>query len=239
MSPNTPVGRTVFVALFVTALVTAQLTASKVLAIGLPVELPLVGAALFVPGGVLAYAATFFASDCYAELYGRREAQLLVNVGFVMNFVMLGLVWFAIAAPVAPEAVTNVPAGEFRAALGSSTSIVAGSMLAYLVSQNWDVYVFHRIRRWTDGRHLWLRNLGSTASSQLIDTVIFVAVGFALAPALLDGAPLPAVGDLLPLVVGQYVVKVLIAVGDTPLVYVAVRYLRETEFVAPRPTRGD
>ncbi|PSP78405.1 integral membrane-like protein [Halobacteriales archaeon QS_1_68_20] len=237
MSRNTPVGRTVFVALFVTALVTAQVTASKVLAFGLPVELPMVGAALFVPGGVLAYAATFFASDCYAELYGRREAQLLVNVGFVMNFVMLGLVWFAIEAPVAP--VTNVPAGEFEAVLGSSTSIVAGSLLAYLVSQNWDVYVFHRIRQWTDGRYLWLRNVGSTASSQLIDTVIFVAVAFAFAPALLQGAPLPGVGDLLPLVVGQYVVKVLIAVGDTPFVYAAVRYLRETEFVAPRPTRGD
>ena len=237
MSRHTPVGRTVFVALFITALVTAQLTASKVLALSLPFELPLVGAALFVPGGVLAYAITFFASDCYTELYGRREAQVMVNVGFVMNVVMLGLVWFTIAAPAAPF--TAVAPDEFATVLGSSTGIVAGSLLAYLVSQNWDVYVFHRIREWTDGSHLWLRNIGSTGTSQLIDTVIFITVAFALAPALIQGAPLPSATELLPLIIGQYIVKVLIAVGDTPLVYAAVKYLRETEFVPARPTSGD
>jgi len=231
--------RVALAALFVTALVTAQLTASKVLAVGLPVELPLVGAALFVPGGVLAYAATFLASDCYAELYGRRDAQVLVNVGFLMNFVMLALVAFAIAAPVAPAGITNVPAGEFAEVLGSSAAIVAGSLLAYLVSQNWDVYVFHRIREWTDGDHLWLRNLGSTASSQLLDTVVFIVVGFALAPALLQGAALPPVDLLAGLIVGQYLVKLLIAVADTPFVYAVVGYLRDADLVEPRPAGGD
>jgi uncharacterized integral membrane protein (TIGR00697 family) len=231
------VGRIALVATFVTALVTAQLTASKVLMLGLPFELPLIGAALFVPGGVLAYALTFFATDCFSELYGPREAQVLVNVGFVMNFVMLGLVYVAISAPVAPEGVTNVGAGQFATVLGSSTSIVAGSLLAYLVSQNLDVYVFHRIREETEGRHLWLRNLASTGTSQFVDTAVFVLVAFAAAPALLQGAPLPDPGLLAGLLAGQYLAKLLIAVGDTPFVYAAVRYLRETEF-AGRPPAG-
>jgi len=227
------VGRTTLVALFVTALVTAQLTATKVLAVGLPAELPLVGAALFVPGGVLAYALTFFATDCYAELYGRKEATALVNVGFVMLFVMLGLVYFAIAAPAAPPALTVDP-GQFETVLSSSANIVAGGLLAYLVSQNLDVYVFHRIREATAGRHLWLRNVGSTGTSQLVDSFIFIYVGFGVAPAVLQGAPFPPVGQLAALVVGQYLVKLLIAVGDTPFVYAVVRYLRETEFAGRR-----
>ncbi len=87
------------VALFVTALVTSQVTASKLLAFSLPFSLPLAGSTLVLPGAALAYALTFFASDCYAELYGRRAATIVVNVGFAMNFVLLALVWSTIFAP--------------------------------------------------------------------------------------------------------------------------------------------
>ena len=52
------------IGLFVAALVTAQLTASKVLAFSLPVSLTVTGAELVLPGAGLAYALTFFASDC-------------------------------------------------------------------------------------------------------------------------------------------------------------------------------
>ena len=210
------------VSLFITALVTAQVTASKVLAFGLPFALPVAGEALVLPGAALAYALTFFASDCYTELYGKRAAQIVVNVGFLMNFVLLLLVWSTIAAPVARN--SPVGAGAFQQVLGASTGVVVASLLAYLVSQNWDVVVFHRIREYTDGEALWLRNVGSTATSQLLDTVIFVTVAFVV----FQGMPL----DLaLSLMVGQYVFKLLVAVVDTPFVYLvvgAVRSHRET-----------
>jgi uncharacterized integral membrane protein (TIGR00697 family) len=221
------VGRVAVAALFVTALVVAQLTASKLLALPLPggVSLPVVGSALVVPGAAFAYALTFFASDCYAELYGKRAAQVVVNVGFAMNLVLLALVWAAILAPVAGA--SAVPADEFRAVLGAGTNVVAGSLLAYALSQNWDVLVFHRLRRLTDGDHLWLRNLGSTATSQALDTVVFVGVAFGLAPVVLGvGAPLdPPV--LVQLAVGQYLLKLAVAVLDTPFVYATVRLLRD------------
>jgi uncharacterized integral membrane protein (TIGR00697 family) len=220
------------IALFVTALVTAQLTAAKVLAFPLPVSLPVVGAALITPGAALAYALTYFASDCYAELYGRRAAQVLVNVGFAMNIFLLALVWSTILAPAARS---GVDPGQFRAVLGASTNIVLGSLLAYLVSQNWDVLVFDRLRERTDGRLLWLRNVGSTATSQAIDTVIFVGVAFFLAPAALGvGVRLPT-PVLASLMAGQYLLKLLIAVVDTPLVYAVVGYVRGG-VATPRPT---
>jgi hypothetical protein len=221
---RTDVGRIGLVALFVTALVTAQLTASKILAFGLPVSLPVVGESLVLPGAALAYALTFFASDCYAELYGRRAAQVMVNVGFVMNFVLLALVWGTILAPAAnPEF-----AGQFRTVLASGTNIVLGSLLAYVVSQNWDVLVFHRIRDLTDGSHLWLRNVGSTATSQAIDTVIFVTIAFVVAPRLLGfGQALPT-AVVVSLVVGQYLLKLFIALVDTPFVYATVAFFRRS-----------
>ena len=158
----------------------------------------------------------------------------MVNVGFVMNLVVLALVWSTILAPAAnPEF-----AGQFRAVLGASTNIVAGSLIAYVVSQNWDVVVFHGLREYTDGDHLWLRNIGSTASSQLVDTVIFVGIAFSLAPTLLgtgSALPLPVVVSL---VVGQYLLKLLIALVDTPFVYAVVRAVRNGTRTA-RPTPGD
>ncbi len=223
-----PADRLLLAALFVTALVTAQLTAAKLLAFGLPFALPAAGPALVLPGAALAYALTFFASDCYAELYGRRAAQELVNVAFVMNFVVLALVWSTIAAPAADPAF----ASTFATVLGASTNIVVGSLLAYLVSQNWDVIAFHRIREYTDGAMLWLRNLGSTASSQLLDTVIFVGVAFYALPAVGVGVELglplvaPQGPSIVALVVGQYVFKLGVAAVDTPFVYAVVRAVR-------------
>jgi queuosine precursor transporter len=214
------------IGLFVAALVTAQLTASKVLAFDLPVAVPVTGAELVLPGAALAYALTFLASDCYTELYGRRAAQIVVNVAFALNFVVLALVWSTIAAPAAE---TSVDPDAFATALGASTNVVLGSLLAYLVSQNWDVWLFHRIRDRTGREKLWLRNLASTGTSQAIDTVIFVSIAFAIAPAVLG------VGEVLPpevlaaLAVGQYLLKLAIAVLDTPIVYAVVALVRSRE----------
>jgi hypothetical protein len=228
------VGQVVLVGLFVTALVTAQLTAAKLLLFELPFSLPVTGAALVLPGAAVGYALTFFASDCYAELYGKRAAQVMVNVGFGMNFVMLALVYSTIAAPAVPD--QAVAPSTYAAVLAQSANVTLGSLVAYVVSQNWDVLVFHRIRELTDGRHLWLRNVGSTATSQAIDTVLFVFVGFVLAPSVLGiGRPTP-VGVAVSLVVGQYLLKLLIAVCDTPFVYAVVAAVESVEDRRSEPT---
>lgn len=218
--------RIALAALFATALVTAQLLAVKVLGLPLPFRLPLLEASLLVPAGVVAYAVTFFATDCYAELYGRSAATVLVNVGFVMLFVMLGLVWLAIWLPGSDA---GVDPAAFRQVLGPSTNIVLGGLLAYVVSQNLDVFTFDAIRARTAGEFLWLRNLASTGTSQLVDTVIFISVAYWGAPVLIGVGPaLPGI-ELAQLIVGQYLVKLLLAVVDTPFVYLVVRYVRDID----------
>ncbi len=227
-APGVPAGATALAALFVAALVTAQLTAAKVLAFGLPagLSLPVTGDTLVLPGAALAYALTFLASDCYTELYGRRAAQVLVNVAFLLNFLVLALVWSTILAPAAQS---SIDPAAFRTALGASTNIVAGSLAAYVVSQNFDVVVFDRLGRLTDGRHLWLRNIASTGTSQAIDTVIFVGVAFWALPTYAGVGPQVPDGVVLSLVVGQYLFKLLIALVDTPFVYLITATVRRIE----------
>lgn len=218
-------------AIFVTSLVTAQLLAVKLLVVPVPTELPLLEASVLVPAGVLAYALTYVASDCYTELYGRRAATVMVNIAFAMNFVMLALVWLAI---IAPGSDAGVDPEAFATVLGLSTNIVLGSLAAYLVSQNWDVWIFDRIGTYTDGRYLWLRNIGSTTTSQFVDTGIFILMAFLIVPTLIGvGEALPAL-VLVQLLIGQYVIKVGIALLETPLVYAIVGLIRGDDWVMRR-----
>jgi hypothetical protein len=230
-----PLGATALAALFVTALITAQVTAAKVLAFPSPVSLPFTGSTLVLPGAALAYALTFFASDCYTELYGKRAGQRLVNVAFAMNFVLLALVYSTIAAP---AAASSIDPGQFAAVLGASTNIVAGSLVAYLFSQNWDVYVFHAIREVTGRERLWLRNLASTASSQAIDTVVFVGIAFYLLPRVAGIGPQLPTNVVLGLMVGQYALKLVIAAVDTPFVYLVTNAVRASESGHEDPIMG-
>lgn len=221
---------TALTALFVTSLITAQFTSSKIATLSLPlvgvVTLPAIGAITF-PTGTFAYAGTFLATDVTGEVLGEDTARWMVNVGFLMNFVMLGFVWLAIGVPVAEG--SGLGQGEFASVVGSSTNIVAGSLLAYIVSQNWDVFAFHGLRRRTDGDHLWLRNVLSTGTSQLLDTVLFTLVAFLLAPAVLGIGVRFSAAAIVATIVGQYVVKLAIALIDTPLVYAAVGLVRRTD----------
>jgi conserved hypothetical integral membrane protein len=220
-----PAAQIALVGLFVTALTTAQLTAAKLLIFELPGSLPVTGASIILPGAAIAYALTYFASDCYTELYGKRAAQVLVNVGFLLNFALLGLVWTTIVAPgLDPEL-----SAAFAQVLAPGTNIIIGSLIAYIISQNWDVLVFHWIRGRTGAQRLWLRNIGSTATSQAIDTVLFVGIAFAVAPAAVgigEALPLSVLGALM---IGQYLLKLLIALIDTPFVYLVVRLARAAD----------
>ncbi|QLD86003.1 queuosine precursor transporter [Natronomonas halophila] len=221
-----PTGAVALAAMFVTALVTSQVTASKLLLFQSPVALPVTGTALVLPGAALAYALTFLATDCYTELYGKRAGQVLVNIGFLMNFLLLALVYSTIAAPAVPN--QPIDPATFAAVLGQSGPLVVASLAAYLVSQNYDVLVFHKLKELTDGEMLWLRNIASTGTSQAIDTVIFVGLGFYVLPQVGFGATYE-LGFVLSLIVGQYALKLLIALVDTPFVYLITGVIRRSE----------
>ncbi|RLG68080.1 MAG: VUT family protein, partial [Methanobacteriota archaeon] len=105
---------------------------------------------------------------------------------------------------------------SFAEVLGPAPRIVAASMVAYLVSQHHDVFAFHFWKKKTGGKHLWIRNNASTVVSQLVDSVIFITLAFY------------GVTPLLPLIFGQWVVKMFIAVMDTPFCYLACKLIEKT-----------
>lgn len=230
MTNRTQSFRLGFTGLFVTALITAQFLAVKVIAMPLPVGLPVVGDALLFPAGVVAIAGTFLATDCYTELYGKRAARNLVNLGFLLLLVMQGLLWLAILAP---GSQSGVDPTLFAEVLGPSTNIVIGGITGYLLSQHWDVFAFHLVREWTGPDRLWVRNMASTVTSQAVDTVVFVVIAFWLAPTLAGIGPALGSSALAALVLGHYLAKLGLAVLDTPIVYLLVGIARSERWGEP------
>ncbi len=181
--------------------------------------------------GIITYPLTFWLTDVVSEIWGRRRANLMVVLGFFMSLVMLAIVTIARIVPahdywVPQQDAFYETAGEYQYAFESVFSVngklLFGSMLAYLVAQLWDVRVYHAIKRWTKGRHLWLRNNGSTMTSQFIDTIIVNSILFywGFGWEFWQGVEVMAT---------IYVYKMILAVLDTPLIYLGVygvkRYL--------------
>ena len=176
--------------------------------------------------GVILYSSIFFATDLLSEKYGKSEAQRAVLLGF---FVSIGLVVMTqISMLFLPSTMPQTSAFALSVHKATITlfdytpRFVFGSLLAYLLSQSFDVWVFHRIRNATNGRHLWLRNTGSTLLSQVIDTLIY---GLVVWWGLVD------LVTALQLAAAKYVFKFFIAVIDTPFIYWACRWKKKESSV--------
>ena len=164
--------------------------------------------------GVIFYSSIFFATDVLSENYGKHEAARAVWMGFTVSVIVLvmmslGLLYLPSTNPETAEFSQDIQTA-FATILDFSPRFVFGSLLAYLISQRFDVWAFHKIKSWTGERWLWLRNNGSTMASQLIDTTVYSLVVWwgtvDLRTALALGA-------------AKYVFKIVIAAIDTAFIY--------------------
>jgi len=182
--------------------------------------------------GVLPYPITFLCTDFISELYGRRRANFVVLLGLLLNLWVVLVLWVGGLLPGFSELdpATGMPPLEasdwaFFRIRQLTFGAVAASMIAYLAAQFCDVYLFHFWKRLTGGRHLWLRNNGSTLVSQVVDTtaVILITHFYAHALPIRESAPLwPQLGTF---IATGYSFKLMAALLDTIPFYVGVHHL--------------
>jgi uncharacterized integral membrane protein (TIGR00697 family) len=177
---------------------------------------------LIVPAGVLAYPFTFLATDLICELYGKKKAQTLVWIGFIMNVFLLALMSLGHFLPDATG--VSGAASTFERVYQFMVGNVIASMIAYLIAQTVDVHLFHFWKKLTKGKHLWLRNNASTTLSQLIDTISILSILY-LADNL--GPEVKSVNSLVKLIFASYLFKFFFALFDTPLFYLGVWLLKD------------
>lgn len=164
--------------------------------------------------GVIFYSGIFFATDLLSEKYGRMQANRAVIIGFAVSViaVLMLSIGLEFQPTTDPEtaAMSNDIQNSFATILNFTPRFVFGSLLAYLISQTFDVWFFHFIKKRTHGRHLWLRNNLSTMSSQIIDTLIYSLVVW---------WGVVELSTAIQLGIVKYGFKLAIAAFDTPFIY--------------------
>lgn len=180
--------------------------------------------------GTLLWPIVFLMTDVINEFYGRRGvrivstlAAMLIVYGFAFAFAAISLApagWWVGAA--SAQGVADYQAA-FAAVFGQGLWTIAGSLVAFVVGQVIDMAVFHRIRRATGEKAIWLRSTGSTAVSQLVDSFVVLYIAFVLGPQHWPTGLFLAVSTV------NYAYKMLAAVAMIPLIYVTrsmmLRYL--------------
>ncbi|MGH8515932.1 MAG: queuosine precursor transporter, partial [Panacagrimonas sp.] len=182
--------------------------------------LPVIGLVTFGAGNLF-FPISYIFGDVLTEVYGYSRARRAIWAGFgAMAFAtfMAYVVVNIPPSPVEPWNATLQPALEV--VFGNTWRIVAGSMLAYWVGDFINSYVMAKMKVWSEGRHLWMRTIGSTACGQAADSLIFYPIAF---------WGIWSMEALVAVVAFNFVFKVGVEVGFTPVTYAVVGWLKRAE----------
>lgn len=203
-------------ALFITSLVVSNLIFQKFF-YWYPFEFEIFGTKLFeVSVGILPYPITFLITDLISEIYGKKRANQVVVAGIFASVFSLLIIYISNVVPATSW--SPVDNGTFSLVFGGTAIAVFASMMAYLLAQFVDIHIYHFWKNLTKGKHLWLRNNFSTFASQLIDTAAVLL--------LLCAFEKIAWTNFYGLLLSGFIFKVIIAILDTPLLYLGVYIFR-------------
>ena len=182
--------------------------------------------------GVLLWPVVFIMTDIINEYYGPKGVKFLSYFTIVLIVYAFVAFWGAINLHPADFWVKDYYDGvpdsnrAFAGIFGQSQAIIVASLIAFLVSQILDVFVFHKIKRVTGEGRIWLRATGSTLVSQLIDSFVVLFVAFYIAPRVAGNIEPWSLAQVMAICVGNYIYKFVVAVVLTPVIY-GVHYIIE------------
>ncbi len=174
--------------------------------------------------GVLLWPVVFVMTDIINEYYGTRGVKFL-------SYLTIGLISYAFlifngAIALSPSEYFSIgngidkPDAAFRGIFGQGMWIIIGSMVAFLVGQVLDVLVFHRIKKVTGEKSIWLRATGSTLVSQLVDSFVVLFIAFYVGKRIQTGQGDPwSLHQVLVTGTGNYIYKFVVAILLTPVIY--------------------
>ncbi len=203
--------------LFISSLVVSNLIFQKFF-YWHPFDFKIFGITLFeLSVGILPYPITFLITDLISEIFGKEKATNVVLAGIFASIFSILIILIADILPTLNE--SPISDETFNKVFSATPIAVFSSMLAYLFSQFVDIQIYHFWKKATKGKYMWFRNNFSTFTSQMIDsfTVIFLLCSFEIiAWEIFYGLFLSAV-----------FFKIIIAIIDTPLLYLFVFILRK------------
>jgi len=186
------------IGLYVVFVAISQVMAAKI------AEYDLAFITVTAPAAVLVYSVTYLFTDIVNERFGRREVHKMILIAFVTQVGLIFFLWLG-------TELTPAPFWDDQEAWESIISLVPritlASWVAFLVSENFDAWVYDVFRKKTGGRHLWMRNVFSSIPALTIDTLLFISIAF--------WGKLP-MGELIE---GQFFTKWLVGLVNIPFMY--------------------
>ncbi len=196
---------------YITFIATASLLSSKIASFGL----------LTFSVGAFPYSFSFAMTDVICEIWGKERAKRVVTAGL---FAMVIIYLFVFIAIISPPASFWKLQKEYTQMFTTSMRVLLAGFIAYIMAQYHDVWLFALLKKATRGKYLWLRNNVSTIISQLIDTTIIAAIGFY--------GTIP-ISELPFIILGWWLIKIFIALLDTPVVYILVKWIQGKDALRP------
>ncbi len=199
----------VLAAIFVTLLVTSNIIAVKLIEVY----------GRILPAAIVIFPMTYILGDIFTEVYGFRFARRVIWLGFMCNTVAVVGFW---VGGILPAASFWEGQDAYDAILGYTPRLLLASLAGYLVGEFANSIVLSRLKVVTEGRMLWARTIGSTFVGQGFDSAAFVTLAF---------IGTVAGGNLVELVITQWLFKVVYEAAATPLTYAVVGYVKRRERV--------
>jgi len=202
----------VAIALFVLFITMAQILAAK---IG---DFTVFDYQITAPVAVLIFPFTFQITDMVNENFGQKATHRMIFIAFVTQILMSIFIWFSIEVPAAPfwgfDWLSDpVEAQQFWLNFfGSTIRITIASWISFIITENLDAILFAKLKKWTKGKNLWIRNVFSDIPTLALDSVLFISIAF--------GGEFPL--DLILIMIwGQMLTKWFFGFIDTPFMYLS------------------
>jgi uncharacterized integral membrane protein (TIGR00697 family) len=200
----------------------AILLLSNIIGASKPSFITLPGGETWIFGaGVLFFPISYIIGDVLTEVYGYARARRVIWTGFAALAFMAFMAWVVVKLPPA-EGWPHQSA--YEAVFGNSWRIVIASMTAFWVGEFANSFVLAKMKLWSEGRHLWMRTIGSTVVGQGLDSLIFYPLAFWG----IAGWPPETLAQV---VVSQWLIKTTWEAVLTPLTYLVVNTLKQREGV--------
>ena len=183
------------------------------------VDLPLIGAVTF-GAGVLFFPISYIFGDILTEVYGYGRDRRVVWAGFAGLAFATFMAWVVVSLPPAGSDFMKSYQANLEGVFGNSWRIALGSMIAFFCGSFANSYTLAKMKLLTQGRHLWTRTIGSTLVGELIDSSLFYFIAF---------YGIWATGDLVKIVIAQYILKTTWEIVMTPVTYRVVAFLKGVE----------
>jgi queuosine precursor transporter len=183
------------------------------------VALPLLGSITF-SAGVLFFPISYIFGDILTEVYGYGRDRRVVWVGFTALAFASFMAFVVLALPASGSDFMKSYQSHLEGVFGNAWRITAGSMIAFWAGSFSNSFVLAKMKIATNGRHLWMRTIGSTVVGEAIDSALFYFIAF---------YGIWALEDVIKVAFTQYVLKTLWEVLMTPFTYRIVAFLKKRE----------